>query len=362
MARVPDEPAVPGPATSETEYEVIGGGMIDDRFPRHEGSVGEGHGSHPQPAFRVAFPAAWTDARRSFSSWKFWIACACALVLSWALAAAVVAFGEANGWFETTIPSAIYMLTAAWLAIASAVLGAIWGFRNPAISLLAAVIAAAFRAAALAVPAAVVLVVAGANVGGPLALAGAAVVVVVLEVVLFGLIGAGSRGTVKRTVPAVVLVTLIVAFLCVGNVVATIMLIPATMGTGQASVPVNVERDDSGRVVAYECVGRLRPVEVAHTERVAWMAASNPALLFGSLAADIVPREHDLAWVLSGLQMAADGPDREVPCLGGESSDGLAPPVPVALTGTAVQIGVAALLLVPGRLRSSRRMPAKPAA
>jgi hypothetical protein len=272
------------------------------------------------------------------------------------VAAAVVAFGEANGWFESSLPSATYILMAALMAPVSALLGAVWGFRRVARTFLGGLFAGLFRGAVFAVLSGILLLTVGTAVGGPIALAGAGVVVVVLEIVLFGLIGAGARACSGRTAAGVALAAALVAFLCLGNVAATVALIPGTAVMDQASVPINVERDDTGRITAYECVGRLRPVEVVHTERVAWLAASNPILLFGSIAAEALPKEHELAWVLSGLQWAADGPGRDVPCIGGESSDQLAPPVPVALTGLVIQALVAALVVVPGRWLSSRRV------
>ncbi|MFE4194374.1 hypothetical protein ACFRJ9_00765 [Paenarthrobacter sp. NPDC056912] len=356
MAKVPDEPGLSGPRRNEPEYEVIGGGMIDD-LPRAHGGLNNS-ATRPSPVrspFKAAAAAAWQDTRISFSSWRFWLACALGVVIAGGLAAAVAGWGQANGWFESSVPSAIYLVMAAWLAIAAAVLGTVWGFRHSRGSIAALLLAGAIRGAAFAVISGVVLLVVGASVGGPLAVAGAAVVVVVLESALFGLIGAGSRACFAGAAPGTALAAVLVAFLCIGNVALTLMLLPGTTGMDQASVPVNVQRDDSGRITAYECVGDLRPVEVAHTERAAWLAASNPALLLGSVAADLVPRDNDVAWVLSGLQWAADGPAREVPCLGGESSDGLAPTVPVALTGLAVQVVVAALVAVPGRWLTSRR-------
>lgn len=360
MAWVPEDPDDPGPARSDSEYEVIGGGVIDDRFPRRDGTAGSEHRLNHQPGIAdilgAAVREAWDDCRTSLRSWWFWLACACALMLAWATAATVVAFGEANGWFESSLPSAIYILMAGLMAVVSALLGAIWGFRQLGRTFVGVLFTAFFRGAVFAVPSGIVLLAVGVAVGGPIALAGAGVVVVVLEIVLFGLIGAGARACSGRTAAGVALAAALVAFLCLGNVAATIALLPGTVVMDQASVPINVERDDNGRITAYECVGRLRPVEVTHTERVAWLAASNPILLFGSIAAEALPKEHELAWVLSGLQWAADGPSRDVPCIGGESSDQLAPPVPIALTGLVIQAVVAALVLLPGRWLSSRRL------
>jgi len=124
---------------------------------------------------------------------------------------------------------------------------------------------------------------------------------VVLEVALFGLMGAGARACFAGPGPGAAVAAVLLAFFCCGNVVATVLLLPGTVGVDQASVPVNVERDQSGRITAYQCVGDLRPVEVAHTERVAWLAVSNPGLLLGSVGADFVPADSEFRWMLSGL-------------------------------------------------------------
>lgn len=356
MAGLSDHTDASGPAGNEPEYEVIGG-VIDDQ-PSGLARPMPGAGSPPRTAgnFGAAAAEAWRSARTSFTSWWFWLGCALGIAAAWGLAAAVVSFAEANGWFDTRVASAIYLITAVFLALAAAVLGAVWGFRHSQGRLLVLLLAGGIRGVALGALAGGVLLVVGASVGGPTALAVAAVVVIILEVALFGLIGAGARACFAAAAPGAALTALVVAFLCIGNVVATILLLPGTTVMDQASVPVNVERDDSGRIIAYECVGNLRPVEVVHTERVAWIAAANPALLFGSVGADVVPTDNELGWLLAGLQWAADGPSREVPCLGGESSDGLAPSVPVFVTGLALQSLVAGLVLVPGRRLRARRL------
>ena len=363
MGKVPEEPAAragqDSARASDSDYEVIGGnGVIDDRLAyREEVADQEPHTPPPGP-LEVTLDAAWTawrEALTTFGSLWFWLACALGILLSWGLAAGIVAFGEANGWFSTPVAGADYLLMGAWLAIAAAVLGAVWGFRRAPSSFLASLFAGLLRGAAFAVPSGVVLAVVGAGSGGPIGMAGAAVVIALIEVALFGLIGAGLRACFTHGVPGAILLGLVLVFLGFGNIVATIMLLPSTMSVEQASVPVNVERDDSGRITAYECVGQLHQVEVAHTDRVAWIAASNPAMVFGSVAAETMSQDNELAWVLFGLQWAADGPQRDVPCLGGESSDGLPPSMPVALTGLALQAAVAALVYVPGRFARSRR-------
>ncbi|WP_035761040.1 hypothetical protein [Paenarthrobacter nicotinovorans] len=354
MAGVPEQTSGSGPGRNEPEYELIGG-VIDDQPSSRSGPKGDpGPPGTPGP-FNVAVREAWRNTRKSFASWWFWLACVLGIALAWGAALAVVALGQSNGWFEVRIGSAVHLIMAVFLAMAAAILGTLWGFRHSQGSILVLALSGAMRGVALAFLACAAVLVVGLTVGGPIALAGAAVVVIVLEVVLFGLIGSGARGCFAAVGPGAALAVVVVAFLCAGNVVLTILLLPGTTVIDQASVPVNVERDDSGRINAYECVGDLRPVEVAHTERVAWLAASNPGLLLGSVAADMVPADNELGWVLSGLQWTADGPSRDVPCLGGESSEGLAPTVPVAITGLMLQALVAAAVLVPARRRRARK-------
>ncbi|MCD4851403.1 hypothetical protein LN996_11320 [Arthrobacter sp. AK01] len=359
MAGVPDHPGSSGPGWNEPEYEVIGGGMIDDQrrvpdAPR----TGPDSPARTRAVFTNAVAQAWQIARQSLASWWFWVASAAGVALSWGMAVGFVSWGESNGWFQSTVAGAVLLIMAAFLALMAAILGTGWGFRHAGGSVLELLLAGAMRGVALAVPVCVALLVVGISVGGPIALVGAAVVVIVLEAALFGLIGSGSRALFASVAPGMALAVVLVAFLCVGNVAVTLMLLPATTAMDQASVPVNVERDDSGRVVSYQCVGDLRPVEVAHTDRVAWVAASNPALLLGSVGAGFVATDNEIGWVLSGLQWAVDGPSREVPCLGGESSAGLAPSVPVFLTGLALQALAAAVVVAPGRWLMARRQNA----
>ncbi|MEV7661453.1 hypothetical protein [Paenarthrobacter sp. NPDC089316] len=357
MVRVPDRPGQ-GPGGDEPGYEVIGGGLVDDQ-PRAEPP---GIGSQPvrDTVFKNAAAHAWHDARTSFSSWLFWLSCCSGVALAAGTAAGLVAWALRNGWIGNEMQAATFVVMTAFLGLPAAVLGVVWGFRHVHESLLVMLLGGALRGLALAVLALPVLLVVGISGGGPPALAGAAVVVMVLEVALFGLLGAGCRGCFALEGPGVALATVLAAFFCVGNVVLTVLLLPGTSEEAGASVPVNIQRDDARRITTYECVGDLHPVEVAHTDRVAWLAASNPALLLGSVGAGFVEPDSDVAWVLSGLQFAADGPAAEVPCLNGVASDGLPPAMAVPVMGFAMQAGIAVLLAVLGRWLASRRLATKP--
>jgi hypothetical protein len=69
--------------------------------------------------------------------------------------------------------------------------------------------------------------------------------------------------------------------LLVGDVVAVVALLPAVRADERVLVAVNIQRDDSGRMVSWECLQGFRAfTEVYHTERIVWMAASNPLVLF----------------------------------------------------------------------------------
>lgn len=353
MNAVPDRSSKRGAGGNEPEYEVIGGGWVDDQ-PR---VTSYSRGSEPPHAavVKTALKLAWRDARNSLASWWFWLGCCCAIACAFGVAAGMVAWVQSLGGFDSAVSSATYVFMAGFLALAAAILGVIWGFRHARSSVLVRFLAATIRGVVFAAPSCAVLLMVGLSTGGPPALAGAAAVVIVLEVGLFGLMGGGARACFASTVPAGVLAGLVTVFLCFGNAALTLLLLAGTTELGGASVPVNVERDDAGRITAYECVGSLHAVEVAHSERVAWLAASNPALLLGSIGAQFVPPDHTVGWMLAGLQYAADGPSRDVPCLDGQSSAGLAPTVPVAFAGFAVQAAFAALLNISGRWFAARR-------
>jgi len=355
MAGVPEPTGRSGTdRRNEPEYEVIGG-VIDDQPSGFATPTPVARPPRASGTFLMAAAEAWRNTRKSFTSWWFWLACALGIALAWGIATAFVAWAESSGWFEGAVPGAVMVLMSAFVAVSAAVLGTGWGFRHSEGSILVLGVAGALRGVALAGLACAALLLVGFSAGGPIALAGPAVVVILFEVVLFGLIGAGARKCFAKVAPGAALAAALVAFLCVGNVGVTILLLPTTVGLDQASVPVNVQRDDAGRVISYECIGDLRTVEVAHTDRVAWVAASNPALVLGSVGVDVVSTDNPVGWMLSGLQWAADGPSREVPCLGGESSASLAPPMPVSLVGLGTQALIAALVLVPGRWLAARR-------
>ncbi|QMU81261.1 hypothetical protein FV140_03175 [Paenarthrobacter ureafaciens] len=101
----------------ESDYEVIGGGVIDDRRPHRAGTEAgpaaahdDESPAHPRNPVGAAARAAWSDVVASLGSWRYWTACVLGIAAAGALTAALVGFGAANGWFETGLWDAVYLL------------------------------------------------------------------------------------------------------------------------------------------------------------------------------------------------------------------------------------------------------------
>jgi len=183
-----------------------------------------------------------------------------------------------------------------------------------------------------------------------------AVVLVLFEVLVFAAIGAGFRAMFLRRLPGAVLACGVVGSFVLGNLVAALYLMPAMMVTEQTSVPVNVRRDDGFRYVSYECVGELvRSETVLHAERVIWLAAGNPALLYWTLASGELPRTSNYGWIFVSLQRSLEGPYYEIPCINGVQSDELQPAPPLSVAGIAGQLAVAGAVTAGGVLAGRRR-------
>lgn len=119
-------------------------------------------------------------------------------------------------------------------------------------------------------------------------------------------------------------------------------------------VAVNIERDDLGRPVSWECLPESRGlVEVYHTERIVWLAAGNPLVIFALLAGQTEPREDSLAWLPGELQNAAEG--SQVPCVEGRERQETGAELPLAAAGVALQLGVAGAFLGGGQFAFGRR-------
>jgi hypothetical protein len=184
-------------------------------------------------------------------------------------------------------------------------------------------------------------------------IAGVAAAVIFLEVLVFGAVAAGAAQWFSRTTGRI-LAWSTAGVLLVGNVVAVVALLPTVRSYERVVVAVNIERDDFGRVVAYDCLPEFRGLaEVYHTERIVWMAAGNPLVIFALLAGEANPRDDSLAWLPGELQNAAEG--SQVPCVEGQDRNNTGVELPLAAGGFVMQGVLAGAFLGSGHLAARRR-------
>jgi hypothetical protein len=255
-----------------------------------------------------------------------------------------------------------YILTAAVLVVVSCVLALWWG-RHPGITeegrkrpgagpFLHWIVACGRGAVFAALSAFFLLGLALATKSSP-ALAGVAAGLALLEFLVFGAIGAGTLWWFSKNTGRVAAWS-VALLLLAGNVLAVAVLLPAVRTSERVLVAVNIERDDSGRLVSWQCLPELRgSAEVYHTERIAWIAATNPLVLFTVLAAESGSQDDALAWFPGEMQNAADG--SQVPCVEGQERDRTAVESPLAAVGIALQLAVGGVFLAGGSIAARRK-------
>ena len=401
------------PPEDEPRYEQIGRDLYDDGGPagvsgsRASGSVsggsvpggpaqkdddgedddGEDDGGGP---VRVPFRStaakavrdAWADTMGSFRTVSFWIVLVSAVAGAGTAAYLLLAWFGVFGW-ETSGPVAMFLLSGGALSLAAAIIGSVWGFvrgqaggRTMSVRLLACLLrglALAVLGVGLLLALRVLLPVPGTAEfsvdpasGLPVTPAGSipafpgleilALLSVLFEVGVFGLLGMGFRACFASRLPGAVLTVLATGLFAFGNVAAAFLLLPGTLVTERTSIPVNVERDDTGRYLSYECIGDLvRSETVLHSERVMWLTAGNPALIYWTLASDQVPPDGELGWFLLSVQRSTEGPAYDVPCINGVPSEAAQTGFPLSVIGIAGQLATAAAVTGAGVLAGRRR-------
>jgi hypothetical protein len=187
------------------------------------------------------------------------------------------------------------------------------------------------------------------------AMAAAAAGVVALEFAVFGAIGAGLSALLRRRPLAVVAGWSVAGALVVGNAVAVwALLLPAVRADEPVAVAMNVVWGPGGTREAYECAPELfGTAEVFHTERIIWMLAPNPVVLFVVLADEGGANLEGAGWMPAALQEAADG--TQVPCVNGEPRTQDDPRTPLAVIGLLTQGVLAGASLAGGQLAARRR-------
>jgi hypothetical protein len=334
--------------------------------PRTKRTTPAGHPSRGGAA-RSAFSQAARDWVRTIRTVRFWVGSVVFLLGTWLAAAAfieVTTAGAGPDPGENRIWT--YFLASAFVPAAASLLAMRWGLLGirpspgqaaplPEHHLLADFLAAVARGMVFAALALVLLLVQAGTTGASAAIAGASAGVTVLEVAVFGAIGAGVAAWVGRPGWAGITGWTVAGALVVGNVGAVWALLPAVRTEDPVSVVLNKHRGSDGALIAYECSPvSAGTAEVFHTERIMWLAAANPVVMFVMLAADADPGEEVLGWIPAALQEAADG--TTVPCANAEPRTKDAAQVPLALVGLAIQGGLAGGLLAGGQLAVRRRL------
>lgn len=348
------------PAADEPLYELIGAGNN-----QHDDEYDAGDTFSPGGAqVRLLVRSALATALLTVRSGRFWWESAAILGACWGSGTLLVIALVTGGDLPPESHAWVYMLTAATLVLVSCVLAVGWGDvrrgagPEPADGGLDGPLLDWARCSAkglffASVSGVFLLLLAFWAESSP-AVAGVSFVLMILEVMVFGGIGAGAarwfEGQRGR-----VLAWGVAALLLVGNVVAVIALLPSVRAYEPVLVAINIQRDELGRVIAYRCSPEFRGfAEVYHTERIFWMATSNPMVILALIAGEAEPKENALDWLPGELQNAAEG--TQVPCVDGQEREKTGAEMPLALIGVGTQAGAAGILLAGGHRAAQRRL------
>lgn len=371
-----DDPQSPPEPVSEPYFEPIG--------PQSTGWLPEQDDDGARPrgeGLRAAVQAAAADWRRALGSLRFWSVALGTCCAAWVAVAALVwlpAGADAAGWLPA--PVLTYMLALLLLPSAAALVAVHWGmaaYRRlagwralpgvpapagldtsaPAPGLFAAVLAAGMRGPVFGLIVLASLLVQSAVAAQPGTLAAVAAVLAAAEGFLFGALGAAVAALVRNAAGGAVLGWFLALFLVAGSVAAGALLVPAVRSEEPVTVALNMQRAPDGTLLAYECsrVG-AGTSEVYRTERIMWLPAASPGVIFAMLAGEQAAGKDLFGWLSSALQEAADG--TQVPCVNGEPRSKDAPRMPMAATGLLAQAAVAGVFLAGAHIVSSRRRAA----
>lgn len=296
---------------------------------------------------------------------RFWVDSAIVLVGTGLAGTVIVAVmsgagapGLAGTWpWAYALTSAIVPASACMLAVHWGLLGERWrgqqdssGF-GPGLPLLATSV----RGLIFAVLALMSEWVEATITGGSGWLAVAAAAAVALEFLVFGAIGTGVAALLRHPVRAGVLGWMLAMMLVAGNIAAVWALMPAVRSQEPVTVAINVTYGHFGEPIAYDCAPEVvGTAEVFHTERIMWLAATNPVVIFTMVAADAGFDDGIPEWIPAALQSAGDG--SQVPCAGGVPVVEDSLHTPLAGIGLALQGTLAVLLLAAGHWAARRRL------
>lgn len=352
----------------EPVYELIG--EEAPGFQSGQG-LGAGEGSSgatgTSGAAGVALRRALKDCWASVRSLRFWLQSLAVFLLSWASAVLLVIVLVKGGGYTPDVYSFpyTYILTAALLVPGASLVAFLWGLSSHgtadaggAVGLLYAWFFSVARGLVFTAASTAGLLILTAAFNAPAQLVGVAAVVMVFESFVFAGIAAGAARWLPGRGGLAVAWSMTV-FLLLGNVAAVIALLPAVRQYEPVHVVMNVQRDDLGRIASYECSPEFSGiVEVFHTERIIWLGASHPLLIFVLFSAEASPPVAFLGWLPAELEAAAAG--NQIPCVGSATAgvkeqEETGAHLPLALTGIGTQLALASTLLLAGHGASRRR-------
>jgi hypothetical protein len=325
------------------------------------------------PRGREGMQLAWADFVRSVSTGSFWTLACCAVLGTWAASAAAVlmfaSLGPGSDGYKA--PMLVYALAATLMPSVAAFLAVAWGMqccsqmaaaREPSAGggILAALLATTFRGLVLAALTLCVLLLQALVSGGPGAVAATAAAVTAVEGAVFGAVGVGVAAAAGKSRQLRVAGWALAAILVAGSVGAAAALVPLARVVEPVTVALNVQQGPAGGTLqAYQCSEVPAGVaEVYRTERIMWLAAISPSVVFLAQGADADPVGDVLGWVPAALLEAADGP--QVPCIKGEPRAKDSPRMPLPVVGIAGQAVVAGVLLAAGTRTASSRRRSRP--
>lgn len=346
-----DDPKSSLGSVSEPYFEPIGPGA-DSAF---EAGFGDDDGIRRRtPVFREAALAGAAGWLAGLATLRFWGMAVGTLCAAWAGVAGLVLLpgpaGESTQWLPA--PVLTYLLASSILPAAAALAAVHWGIsacRRPAgggkgARVVTALVTAGLQGLVIALLILGTLLVQAGAAGQPGSVAGVSAGVAAAEGFIFGSMGAAVGAIGRRTVLTRITGWALALFLVAGTVAAGAALVPVVRADEPVTVALNIERAPDGTVIAYQCSAVSAGLrEVYHTDRIMWLPAISPSVVFVMLAGAPGDGAGLLGWLSAALQEAADG--TRVPCVNGEPRSTDAPGAPLAVVGLVLQTGVAGVLL-----------------
>ena len=355
-----DDRHLPDQYPSGPYFEPIG--QEADGLPPDDTGIGSAGGHVFRPALRAA-AADWWVAVRTLRFWAFTLGAGAGV---WTVAGVFQWLSGGADGSAGSMPASLpaYLVALVLVPAAAAIVGTHWGMaccRRPPgpgqpPGQVTPILASAMRSLVFALLTLPGLLVQAAAAGQPGTLAVLSAAVAAVETVVFSSMGVAMASLLRRPAAAAAAGWALTLFLVAGGVAACALLVPAVRSEEPVTVAMNVQRAREGVLLAYDC-SRVPAgtAEVYRTERIMWLAAPSPSVLFVMLAGEQDAGKDQFGWQSSRLQEAADG--TQVPCVNGEPLGREAARVPLDAAGLMTQAGLAAVLLGGAHVVSRRRRP-----